>query len=69
LPPFYSRFPPFSAVGHAVTIQRLVLNGAGLGVLSAHLRAPGIAAGTLVGLFPEWAAPPAEVGVVFPGDR
>lgn len=52
-----------------MTIQRLVLNGAGLGVLSAHLRAPGIAVGNLVRLFPERALLPAEVGVVFPGDR
>ncbi len=61
--------PPRLTVNDAVTIQRLVLNGAGLGVLSGYLCAPGIAAGHLVRLFPEWALPPVEVSVVFPSNR
>lgn len=61
--------PPRLAVNDAVTIQRLVLNSAGLGVLSGYLCAPGIAAGRLVRLLPEWALPPVEVSVVFPSNR
>jgi len=61
--------PPRLTVNEAVTIQRLVLNGAGLGVLSGYLCTPGLAAGHLVRLFPEWTLPPVEVSVVFPSNR
>jgi LysR family transcriptional regulator for bpeEF and oprC len=61
--------PPRLTVNEALTIQRLVLNGAGLGVLSGYMCAPGIAAGRLVRLFPEWTLPPVEVNVVFPSNR
>ena len=61
--------PPRLTVNEAVTIQRLVLNGAGLGVLSGYLCAPGLVAGRLVRLFPECTLPPVEVSVVFPSNR
>lgn len=60
---------PRLVVNEAVTIQRLVLNGAGLGVLSGYLCAPGIATGHLVRLFPEWSLSPVDVSVVFPSNR
>ena len=56
-------------VNEAMTIHRLVLNGAGLGVLSGYLCAPGIEAGHLVRLFPGWTLPELEVSAVFPSNR
>lgn len=61
--------PPRLTVNEAVTIQRLVVNGAGLGILSGYLCAPSIAAGRLVRLLPEWTLPPVEVSVAFPSNR
>ena len=60
---------PRLSVNEAVTIHRLVTNGAGLGVLSGYLCAPGIEAGHLVRLFPEWTLPAVEVSAVFPSNR
>ena len=60
---------PRLSVNEAVTIHRLVVNGAGLGVLSGYLCAPGIKAGHLVRLFPEWTLPALEVSAVFPSNR
>lgn len=56
-------------VNEALTIYRLVINGAGLGILSGYLCAPAIEAGHLVRLFPEWTLPAVEVSVVFPSNR
>ena len=61
--------PPRLTVNEAVTIQRLVVNGAGLGILSGYLCAPSIATGRLVRLLPEWTLPPMEVSVAFPSNR
>jgi DNA-binding transcriptional LysR family regulator len=60
---------PRLSVNEALTIFRLVLNGAGIGILSGYLCAPEIAAGRLVRLLPEWKAPPVEVNIVFPSRR
>lgn len=60
---------PRLSVNEAVTIYRLVVNGAGLGVLSGYLCAPGIEAGHLVRLLPEWTLPAVEVSAVFPSNR
>jgi LysR family transcriptional regulator, regulator for bpeEF and oprC len=60
---------PRISVNEALTIYRLALNGAGLGILSGYLCAPQIEADRLVRLFPEWSPPPVEVNLVFPSRR
>ena len=60
---------PRIAVNDLVTIHRLVVNGAGIGVLSGYLCAPDIAAGRLVRLFAEWQLLPLDVSLVFPSSR
>ena len=60
---------PRLSVNEALTIHRLVSNGAGLGILSGYICAPQIAAGELVNLFPEWSPPAVEVSLVFPSRR
>ena len=60
---------PRMTVNDPLTIYRLVLNGAGIGGLSAYLCAADIEAGRLVRLFPEWAMPAVQVNVVFPSNR
>ena len=57
------------SVNEALTIHRLVLNGAGVGILSGYLCAPEIAAGRLLRLVPEWTVPALEVHLVFPSKR
>jgi DNA-binding transcriptional LysR family regulator len=60
---------PRICVNEALTIYRLVSNGAGLGMISDYLCASAIKAGRLIRLFPEWTAPPVEVSIVFPSKR
>jgi len=60
---------PRICVNDALTIHRLVVNGAGIGIISGYLCAPDIAAGRLVRLFPEWRLDALEVNVVFPSRR
>lgn len=60
---------PRVCVDEALTIYRLVLNGAGIGTVSGYLCAPEIDAGRLVRLLPEWSSPPVEVSIVFPSRR
>jgi len=60
---------PRVSVNEALTIHRLVSNGAGLGLLSGYICAPAIAAGHLVRLFPDWSPTPVEVNLVFPSRR
>jgi LysR family transcriptional regulator, regulator for bpeEF and oprC len=60
---------PRVLVNEALTIHRLVSNGAGLGILSGYICAPEIEAGRLVHLFPDWSPPPVEVNLVFPSRR
>jgi DNA-binding transcriptional LysR family regulator len=60
---------PRILVNEALTIYRLVTNGAGLGILSGYLCAPQISAGRLVRLFPEWKSPAVDVSIVFPSKR
>jgi DNA-binding transcriptional LysR family regulator len=60
---------PRVTVNEALTIHRLVLGGAGIGILSAYLCAPAFADGRLVRLLPEWAPPPVDVSLVFPSKR
>jgi LysR family transcriptional regulator, regulator for bpeEF and oprC len=56
-------------VNDALTIHRLVLNGAGIGIISCYLCAPDIGAGRLVQLLPDWSSPPVPVTMVFPSRR
>lgn len=60
---------PRICVNCAVTIHRLVLNGAGISNVAGYLSGPAFEAGTLVRLFPEWKTPPVEVHAVFPSTR
>lgn len=60
---------PRVAVNEGLTIHRLVLNGAGIGVLTGYICGPEIAAGRLVRLFPQWSAPSVDVNLVFPSRR
>lgn len=60
---------PRVSVNDALTIHRLILGGAGLGIVSCYVCAPDIEAGRLVHLLPEWTAPPVSVAMVFPTKR
>ena len=60
---------PRITVNDALTIHKLILNGAGIGVTSGYLCAPELAAGRLVRLFDDWRLPPVEVHAVFPNQR
>src|ERR1700761_6001230 len=60
---------PRISVNEALTVHRLVMNGAGIGVLSGYICGPEIEAGRLIWLFPEWSSPSVEVSLVFPSRR
>ena len=60
---------PRVTVNEALTVHRLVLSGAGIGIVSGYLCAPGLADGSLVHLLPEWNLPPIEISLVFPSRR
>ena len=60
---------PRVTVNEALTIHRLVLGGAGIGIVSGYLCAAGIADSSLVRLLPEWSLPSVEVRLVFPSRR
>jgi DNA-binding transcriptional LysR family regulator len=60
---------PRLCVNDPLTIHRMVVNGAGIGVISGYLCAPEIAAGRLVRLFPEWKLDPVDVSIVYPSRR
>lgn len=60
---------PRVQVDEALTIYRLVLNGAGIGIVSGYLGSPAIASGKLVRLLPDWSLPPLAISLVFPSRR
>ena len=60
---------PRICVNDALTIHRLVLNGAGVGVISCYIAAPEIEAGRLTQLSPDWEASAVLVSLVFPSRR
>lgn len=60
---------PRVMVDEALTIHRLVRNGAGIGIVSAYLCGPDILAGRLVQLFADWTCPPVPVSLVYPSRR
>ena len=60
---------PRLSVNDPGLIHRLVVNGAGVGCLSAYMCVREMAAGRLVRLFPDWSLPHVDVSVVFPSSR
>ena len=60
---------PRLEVNDALTLHRMVINGAGIGICSGYLCAPAIAAGQLVRLLPDWSLDPVDVSLVFPSRR
>ena len=60
---------PRVLVNEALTIHRLLLNGAGIGIVSCYLCAPDIQARRLVPVLPDWTAPAVGVHMVFPSKR
>jgi DNA-binding transcriptional LysR family regulator len=61
--------PARVSVNEEAAIKKLVVNGAGIGVLSAYCCRPALASGQLVPLFPEWSIPPLDVNIVFASKR
>jgi LysR family transcriptional regulator, regulator for bpeEF and oprC len=57
------------AIDCALTIHKLLVNGAGIGPSSGYLCGPEIRAGQLVRLFADWTLPPVVVHAVFPSRR
>jgi LysR family transcriptional regulator, regulator for bpeEF and oprC len=60
---------PRLSVNDSFAIYRLVVNGAGIGCLSAYMCTPELEKGRLVRLFPGWTMPATEVSAVFPSNR
>lgn len=60
---------PRVAVNDALTIHKLLLNGAGIGVVSCYLSAPDLHAGRLVHVLPEWSTSTIPVNMIFPSRR
>ena len=60
---------PRICVNDALTIRRLIINGAGLGVISGPMCARDIKTGRLVRLFPDWRLDDIDVNIVFPSRR
>jgi LysR family transcriptional regulator, regulator for bpeEF and oprC len=56
-------------VNCALTIHRMLMNHAGIGLSSGYLCAPEFESGRVVQLFPEWTVPPVVVHAVFPTQR
>jgi len=60
---------PRICVDDALTIRRLIINGAGIGVISGLFCARDIEAGRLVQLFPDWKLDDTDFSIVFPSRR
>jgi len=60
---------PRLSVNDPLTIHRMVVRGAGIGVISGYLCAPEISAGRLVRLFPDWKLDSVDVSIVYPSRR
>ena len=60
---------PRVCVNEALTAQRLIIHGAGIGMLSGYICGPEIKGGRLVRLFSEYQIAPVEVSIVFPSRR
>lgn len=57
---------PRVSVNEALTIHRVILKGAGIGIVSCYVCALDIRAGRLVHLLPQWAVPNLEVNCSSP---
>lgn len=60
---------PRMLVDEALTIHRLIRNGAGIGVISDYVCVPDIMAGRLTRLFPDWSLPARPVSLIYPSRR
>jgi len=60
---------PRICVNDALTIRRLIINGAGLGIISGPMCARDVKTGRLVHLFPDWRLDDIDVSIVFPSRR
>lgn len=60
---------PRVSVNEALTIHRLIVKGAGIGIVSCYVCAPDIRTGRLVHLLPQWTVPNLEVNMLFPSRR
>ena len=60
---------PRVTVNEALTIHRLVLSGAGLGIVSGYLCASSLADGSLVRLLTDWSLPSIEASLGLPSRR
>lgn len=60
---------PHVTVNDVLSIQRLVLNGAGIACISGYLCAPDLDSGRLIHLLPDWQLPSLDVHAVFPSNR
>ncbi len=60
---------PRVCINDALTINRLIMEGAGLGIISAFLCTNEIAERRLVHVLPEWSPPPFGVSLMFPSNR
>ena len=60
---------PRVSVNEVLALNKLILRGAGIGIMSGYLCASPLAARQLVRLFPDWTLPPVEVNLVFPSKR
>jgi DNA-binding transcriptional LysR family regulator len=47
----------------------VIAGGAGIGCLPSHVAGPGLEAGSLVHLLPEWRRPPVDIHAVYPSRR
>ena len=61
--------PTRASVNDEASIKSLLVDGAGIGVVSAYCAGPALASGQLVRLFPEWSIPPVDVNIVFASKR
>lgn len=60
---------PHVTANDALSIQRLVGNGAGIACISGYLCAPDLNSGRLVHLLPDWQLPSLDVHALFPSNR
>lgn len=61
--------PPRVSVSDEASIKSLLVDGAGIGIVSAYCAGPALASGELVRLLPEWSVPPVDVSIVFASKR
>lgn len=61
--------PTRASVNDEASIKSLLVEGAGIGMVSAYCAGPALASGQLVRLFAEWSIPPVDVNIVFASKR